>query len=51
MGGWNGGGFGWKGGLVEGEEDCAKERRRLLARIGFELRLGVDDECRADSRE
>ena len=51
MGGRDGGGFGWEGGLIEGEKDCAKERRRLLVRIGFELRLNVDDERRADSRK
>ena len=51
MGGGDGGNFGWKGRPVESEEDCTEEGRGLFTRVGFELRLDVNDECRADGRE
>ena len=38
-------------GLIESEEDCAEEDRGLVAWVGLELRMGVDDECCADGRE
>jgi len=37
--------------MIEGEENCTKKRRRLFIRVGLKLRLNVDDECGADSRE
>jgi hypothetical protein len=40
------GGYPWAGGMTGGEEGC-----RLLVRIGLEVRMGVDDEGRADRTE
>ena len=35
-------------GLIESEEDCVEEDRGLVAWVGLELRMGVDDECCTD---
>ena len=48
---WNGGGLTGDGGLVESEEDCAEESRRLLVRVGLEVRMDVDDKSRAYGRK
>ena len=48
---WDGGGLTGDGGLIEGEEDGTEEGRRLLVRIGLEVRVDVDDESGADGRE
>jgi len=38
-------------GLIESEEDGLEEGRRLLVRVGLEVRMDVDDESRVDGRE
>ena len=43
--------FARDGGLVESEEDGAKVRNRLVAGIGLEFGLDVDNEGGADCRE
>jgi len=39
------------GRLVESEEDGAEECSRLLVRVGLQLRLDIENECRADGGE
>ena len=46
-----GGVFARDDGLVESEEDGTEERGGLLVRVGLQLRLDIEDECRADGRE
>ena len=47
----NDGGLAWDRGMIESEEDGAKEGHGLLVRVRPELRMDVDDERRADGRE
>ena len=51
LNGWNDGGLTGDGRLIESEEDGTEEGRRLLVGIGLEVRVDVDDESGADSRE
>ena len=48
--GWNDGDPVGGGGLIEGEENCAEEVRRLLAGIGLEARTDVYGKRGADGR-
>lgn len=41
----------WDGGPIEGEKDDAEEGGGLLVRTRLELRMGINDEGRADNRE
>jgi len=47
----DGRGFARDGRLIESEEDGSEEGGGLLVRIGFEVRMGIDDEGGADGRE
>ena len=51
LGGRNGGGFVWDGGVVEGEKDCTEESRRLRVGIRLKLRIDINDKRGADCRE
>ena len=51
LNGWDGGGLTRNGGLVESEEDGSKKGGGLFVGIGLEIRMDVDDEGGADSRE
>ena len=51
LNGWNGGGLTGDGGLIESEEDSAEEGSGLLAGIGLEVRVNINDKSGADGRE
>ena len=51
LNGWNSGSLTQDGRLVESEEDDMKESGGLLAQIGLEVGMDIDDESGADGGE
>ena len=51
LGDWNGGGFVWDCGMIEGEENGTEESCGFIAGVRLELFVDVDDENRANCRE